>query len=135
MKKQILTIVIIAISCISLGQVEPSNKYLFSYGLKFNEWNRSYFGGRIFYFNEVDSDNYNLYVEAQNILGKYGKGFGDYDLDTSESDGEIDPIDVIYEKVPFRSEAKVERIYTLGNEYVMKVFISEKISYISLKKK
>lgn len=134
MKKQILTVVMIAASFISLTQVEVTNKFIFSYGMEFNEWNKSYFGSGLLYFNDIDSDNYDIYIEAKRVLSMYGKEFGDYDLDMSESDGEIDPTDVVYEKVPFRSQAKIDRTYLLDDKLKIKVIISETTSYISIEK-
>jgi hypothetical protein len=134
MKTTIFTAAMIMVSLFSTAQVEATNKFLFSSGIENNEWNKSYFGSSLMYFNQVDEDNYNLYVETERVLALYGREFGDYDLDASESDGEIDPIDVIYEKVPFRSQAKVDRTYILGNNLLLKVVISENISWISIYK-
>jgi hypothetical protein len=133
MKKSI-GVILISIGMIGqiLSQVEPTNKFLFSSGLENNEWNKSYFGSQLMYFNQVDEYNYNLYIEAERVLALYVKEFGEYDLDISESDGEIDPRDDVFEKVPFRSQAKMERTYNLGNKLLLKVFISENMSWISI---
>lgn len=69
MKKSII-IIIFSIGMIGhiSGQVEPTNKFLFSSGLKNNEWNKSYIGSQLMYFNQVDEDNPNLYIEAERVL-------------------------------------------------------------------
>jgi hypothetical protein len=136
MKK--LTLIAILITNSVVAQIgkskEEVNKFLFSSGVQKHQWNKSVFNNKMmFYSVGVNDDNYEVLVEAERILALHGKGFGDYDLDESMSDGEIDPIDVIYEKSPFRSQARVSRVYNLG-EYTMKVNMTENISLIGLYK-
>jgi hypothetical protein len=136
MKK--LTLIAILITNSVVAQIgkskEDVNKFLFSSGVQKHQWNKSVFNNNMmFYSVGVNDDNYEVLVEAERILALHGKGFGDYDLDESMSDGEIDPIDVIYEKSPFRSQARVSRVYNLG-EYTMKVNMTENISLIGLYK-
>lgn len=136
MKK--LTLIAILITNSVVAQIgkskEEVNKFLFSSGVQKHQWNKSVFNNNMmFYSVGVNDDNYEVLVEAERILALHGKGFGDYDLDDSMSDGEIDPIDVIYEKSPFRSQARVSRVYNLG-EYTMKVNMTENISLIGLYK-
>lgn len=136
MKK--LTLIAILITNSVVAQIgkskEDVNKFLFSSGVQKHQWNKSVFNNNMmFYSVGVNDDNYEVLVEAERILSLHGKGFGDYDLDESMSDGEIDPIDVIYEKSPFRSQARVSRVYNLG-EYTMKVNMTENISLIGLYK-
>lgn len=136
MKK--LTLIAILITNSVVAQIgkskEDVNKFLFSSGVQKHQWNKSVFNNNMmFYSVGVNDDNYEVLVEAERILALHGKGFGDYDLDDSMSDGEIDPIDVIYEKSPFRSQARVSRVYNLG-EYTMKVNMTENISLIGLYK-
>jgi hypothetical protein len=136
MKK--LTLIAILITNSVVAQIgkskEDVNKFLFSSGVQKHQWNKSVFNNKMmFYSVGVNDDNYEVLVEAERILALHGKGFGDYDLDESMSDGEIDPIDVIYEKSPFRSQARVSRVYNLG-EYTMKVNMTENISLIGLYK-
>jgi hypothetical protein len=136
MKK--LTLIAILITNSVVAQIgkskEDVNKFLFSSGVQKHQWNKSVFNNKMmFYSVGVNDDNYEVLVEAERILALHGKEFGDYDLDDSMSDGEVDPIDVIYEKSPFRSQARVSRVYNLG-EYTMKVNMTENISLIGLYK-
>ena len=132
--RKTITILILTIGMIGrvTGQVEVTNKYLLATGITTFEWNKAYFSKDISYFARVNDDNYKILIEAERVLSMYGKEFGDYDLDESTSDGEIDPIDVVYEKVPFRSSAKVLRIYYLSDKVTMRVCITETISMITL---
>ena len=136
MKK--LTLITILITNSVVAQIgkskEEVNKFLFSSGVQNHKWNKSVFDNKMmFYSVGVNDDNYEILVEAERVLALHGKSFGDYDLDQSISDGEIDPIDVIYEKSPFRSQAMVVREYNLG-EYTMKVNMTETFSLIGLYK-
>ena len=135
MKKLTLIAILITNSVVAqIGKSKEVNKFLFSSGVQKHQWNKSVFNNKMmFYSVGVNDDNYEVLVEAERILALHGKSFGDYDSDQSVSDGEIDPIDVIYEKSPFRSQASVVRVYNLG-DHTMKVNMTENISFIGLYK-
>lgn len=114
------------------GLSAQTNKYIFLSGMEFNTWNVSYFNKDVMvYFNSSLDDNYMIYVEAQKVLSENGMDFFNPTSTEGTDDGFVTVTNIVYENVPFGSNAYVVMTYESDIKKVV-VDFSEKGSRITV---
>lgn len=123
-------VIISIMMCTSLSA--QTNKYIFLSGMEFNMWNVSYFNKDVMvYFNSSLDDNYIIYMEAQKILHENGMDFFSPTSTYGTDDGFVTATNIVYENVPFGSNAYVVMTYESDSKKVV-VDFSEKGSRITV---
>jgi hypothetical protein len=110
--------VIFAVVLLVTTNVVSQNKFIFSSGIEFNEWNKDMINGSLIYMNTPNDDNYAIYIEAVRTVESMGGDFNNPDVDESKNDGTETSSDVIYERKASESNSYLRRIYYLDGKTV-----------------
>lgn len=125
MRTVIITIVLLT----AINVNSQVNKFIFASGMDFNVWNKDMLNGNLIYINRCDDSNYALYMEAQRVVEENGFDFSNPTSRVDITDGFVTLTNIIYENVPFGSNARSEFVYE-NNIIKIWVVISEKGSKI-----
>lgn len=125
------TIITLLASVLLSGMVAGQNRFIFTSGMEFNEWNKDMLNGALIYMNTPNDDNYGIYIEAVRTVESMGGDFNTPDVDESMNDGTETILDVVYERRASEYSSYLRRIYYINGKKVL-VHIGSISSFIRI---